>query len=208
MRAALCLSIGLFSAPAWAGPPGGLDKFSPLVLRKGPAVASDWVGGVTVGSAVVGVGGGALVVERDWRPLAATTGAVAVTAGLTELTKVLTGRRRPYTWAPDHPGAQIQSYCRGSGAPAHPDDCKSFFSGHTALTAASSFSAVRAMERSGGVGAPRDRWVLYSTAATLTVMTGALRVAAGKHYITDVAVGAVVGAGIGILMPSVLPGPR
>lgn len=203
MRRVFLLTTLLIPATASAGPPGGVDSLSPFALRQGPARVSDWLGGTTIGGAVLGVGGGTLVMGGDWRPLGATSGAVVLTVGLTGLTKVLSSRRRPYTWDSGHPGARVQGYCR-SAPPAHPDDCRSFFSGHTALSAASSFSAVRGMELGGGLGTPQARLLAYSSATALTVAIGSLRVAAGKHYVSDVVVGAAVGTGIGLLVPGLL----
>jgi membrane-associated phospholipid phosphatase len=77
------------------------------------------------------------------------------------------------------------------------DNDLSFFSGHSsevfALTAAS-----------GTIGTMRGyRWapLVWSVGGALAVTTGYLRIAADKHWMTDVLVGAVVGAGIGFAVP-------
>jgi len=193
------LSLMLPLVALGAQPPGGVDTLSPHTLRAGPALASDIVwGGTVAGSLAVGAYGGAQ--RGDWRAMGATAGTLVVTAGLTELTKVLTDRRRPYTWDPSHPAAGVSDYCAGT-RPVNPDDCKSFFSGHTALTAAASFSSVRTLQLEGGLPTARDRNVAYGSAALLTLTAASLRVIAGKHYVTDVSVGALLGTGIGLLGP-------
>lgn len=194
------LAVSLSASPAWAGPPGGIDALSPHTVKSGPALASDIVFSSTVVGAI-GLGLGAGMSHGDWGGLTATSGTLVVTAGLTEITKVLAGRRRPYTWDPTHAAAGVQDYCRGT-APVKSDDCKSFFSGHTAITAASSFSAVRSMQLSGRLSSKQDMALAYASASLLTVGAGSLRVAAGKHYVTDIAVGALVGVGLGLLGPS------
>jgi membrane-associated phospholipid phosphatase len=73
----------------------------------------------------------------------------------------------------------------------------SFFSGHTAL--AFSF-AVSAGTIASMRSYPHAGWVLGSGLALATT-TGYLRIAADRHYLTDVLVGAVVGSAIGWAVP-------
>jgi|GEM_PF-6694443 len=192
-------ALGLVSHVALAGPPGGLDSLSPHAYRAQPARVSDWIGGGSLaGGMGIQVGHG--LANDDWRGVGATSGALLLTGGLTELTKVLSSRRRPYTWDPSVSAYGVQGYCRES-APVRADDCKSFFSGHTALTAASVFSTVHSMQRRGQLSTPSARALAYSGAVLLTVSTASMRVLAGKHYVSDVAVGALVGGGIGMAIP-------
>jgi membrane-associated phospholipid phosphatase len=196
----VALFISLVSGECMAEPPGGVDAFSPLALKATPALVSDVVlGGTMLGSA--GAGAFAGLNQGDWRQLGSTAGVLLVTAGVTELTKRQTLRRRPYTWDPSHAAAGAPDYCAGT-APVKRDDCRSFYSGHTALTAASSFSVVRSMHLSGRLESSQERTVAYTSAALLTVISGSLRVAAGKHYVSDVAVGALVGTTLGVLGPT------
>jgi membrane-associated phospholipid phosphatase len=175
--------------------PIGIDAISPFSYRPVPAVASD----VLLGSAGVAAFG---VAVRDWKmggsagALGGTTSSIVLTMAATEVTKRASDRRRPYTWDASRPQFRASGYC-ASGPPA--DDCKSFFSGHTSMLATSSFSAAEALRVSGELG---DRvWLPYAAAGTLTLGMGALRVAAGKHYISDVAVGAAIGTATGVLIP-------
>jgi membrane-associated phospholipid phosphatase len=191
------------STTALAEPPGGIDGISPYSVQAGPVLASDLVvGGVMLGSMSLGARSG--LQTGDWRMLGSSTGVLVTTAGLTEITKRLVGRRRPYTWEPSHAAAGVSDYCRGT-APVQPEDCKSFYSGHTAMTAAASFSAVRSMHLRGELAPGRETAVAYGSAAALTLLVASLRVAGGKHYVSDVTVGALVGAGAGVLGQWPLP---
>ena len=196
------MALWASGGPASAAPPGGIDGYAPLQRKPAPARASD----VLVLGAVAGAMGLGLAHGRkagEWGSLMAGAGTLAVTAGLTEVTKNLAGRRRPYTWDPGHSAAGLTGYCAGT-PPNSPDDCKSFYSGHTAIAAASSFFAVRDLQLRGELKTAAAFRLAYGTAAVLTITTGTLRVLAGQHYISDVAVGAVVGTGLGLLGPMVV----
>jgi membrane-associated phospholipid phosphatase len=110
--------------------------------------------------------------------------AFGTTYALTHIAKVAAGRQRPVV----HFG----------GAP--PDDANaSFFSGHSS----GAFSTVFALAR---VNADRDdphtTWV-WLVGVPLAASTAYLRVAADKHYATDVLTGAAVGAATGWWLPGV-----
>ncbi|HLP95326.1 MAG TPA: phosphatase PAP2 family protein [Saprospiraceae bacterium] len=114
---------------------------------------------------------------------------LSLNSGLTELTKNLAKRSRPYTYNPDYPLAP--KFGR--------DARKSFFSGHTSSTAASCFFAAKVWSDYH----PGNRWkpLVWATAVTIPAITGFLRMRAGKHFFTDVAVGYSIGATIGYLIP-------
>ena len=131
---------------------------------------------------------------------------VSITMGLTSVTKSLVQRPRPYVFYTD---------------PVDPEDLNdpdpeeevlkredlvisksaklSFFSGHTSMSAASTFFAAKVFHDLY----PESKWrtPIWIGAATIPALTGYLRIQAGKHYLSDVAVGYVVGAAIGILTP-------
>ncbi|HUQ67001.1 MAG TPA: phosphatase PAP2 family protein [Flavitalea sp.] len=77
----------------------------------------------------------------------------------------------------------------------------SFFAGHVALVATSTFFTAKIYSdyhpRSG------FRWVLYGIAAGATGATGYLRHRAGKHFPTDIILGSAIGTLSGILVPQV-----
>ena len=77
-----------------------------------------------------------------------------------------------------------------------PGGYRSFYSGHVSVVvAALSVTAVTLGARHGQRIWP---WILV---ATLGSMVAAERVAAGRHFYTDVAVGAVAGGAVGTLVP-------
>ncbi len=101
----------------------------------------------------------------------------------------LTNRFRPFTYYSDAP----QNLALEGNAK------KSFFGGHVALVATSTFF----MARVYADYYPESplKWVFYGTAGALTTTTAFLRNYAGMHFLSDVLVGAGVGMLSGILIP-------
>lgn len=191
----VALSLGVGDTPAPAdldlGPrPDGLDGLSPFEVREGPALVSDVL---LYGSLV---GGLALSTADGWRDGAPGAAALvyaeafALTGAATEIVKFAVARPRPYTLTEGAEGSE---------------DLASFFSGHTSLVASAAFSTARMVDLTGELSAGQ-RWAVYGGAGALTAATGAARVAAGKHYISDVVVGAAVGGCIGWLTPQLHQG--
>ena len=115
---------------------------------------------------------------------------IAVNNGLTNLVKNTVRRPRPYAYNEAFGLAQKQVK----------DARRSFFSGHTSNAAANSFFAARAFgDYYPDSGA---RPLVWAGAIGLPALTGLTRVLAGKHYWTDVAVGYVVGAAVGVVVPA------
>lgn len=114
----------------------------------------------------------------------------ALTAGVTNLTKVLVHRSRPYTYNPNATwNKKLEKGARFS-----------FFSGHTSMTAGMCFMTAKIYTDYY----PKSKalpWV-WASAAVVPAITGLLRVRAGKHFPTDVIVGYVIGASIGVLVPT------
>jgi len=111
----------------------------------------------------------------------------AIAAGLAnQTTKFLVGRARPYAWADP-----------GSPAAADPDANLSFYSGHTTLGFSLAASAGTVAQLRGYRWAP---WI-WGAGVALAATTGYLRMAADRHWLTDVVTGAVIGTGIGIAVP-------
>jgi len=83
------------------------------------------------------------------------------------------------------------------GANTETDSALSFYSGHTALTAGLSATAsYLAFQRSS-----RWRWYTLAGGLFLTALVGSQRVQAREHFPTDVFAGALMGSGIGLLLP-------
>lgn len=126
-------------------------------------------------------GGKGRVVGED---LLVTAEAVSVALLAMQVTKLAAGRIRPYAWA--DPGS-----VQGRNAYA------SFFSGHTTATFAVA-SAAGTVARLRGYRA--WGWILgVGMAAAAT--TGYLRIAADRHWATDVIAGAAVGSLAGFGLP-------
>jgi membrane-associated phospholipid phosphatase len=113
-----------------------------------------------------------------------------VNAALTSAVKFAIGRPRPYSYG-----------LNGSDRdPTEGDARLSFYSGHTSTA----FAMATAYSYLFTARHPRSPWVApvwllgYAYAGT----TGALRVAAGKHFWSDVVVGAIAGAAIGLAIPA------
>lgn len=174
-------------SPFDPGPaPGGLDGLAPTRTSSAAATASDVLVQVATWSSFLAAGidgaadgdvGGRLLLQAE---------AVAVTGAITSIVKVAAGRPRPYT--------------HGAGRVVEPDDHSSFFSGHTATAAAASFAAARALDLTGDLGTG-TRVALYGGAGVITAAVGVLRIAAGRHFPTDVIAGAIVGGGVAFLVP-------
>jgi membrane-associated phospholipid phosphatase len=114
--------------------------------------------------------------------------------GTTYLTKTLVKRPRPLLYNPNAPMSEKRKL----------DNRYSFFSGHTSLTAASSFLTASLMTSNGN---NQDHaHIIWSSAAAIPLVQGYLRWKAGKHFPTDIAVGYIVGAGLGILIPKLHEG--
>jgi len=77
------------------------------------------------------------------------------------------------------------------------DDVRSFFSGHAATTfaAAVSTGTIASRRNSSDAG-----WI-WAGGLGLATSTAYLRVAADRHFLTDVLVGAAAGAAIGLVLP-------
>lgn len=143
--------------------------------------------------------GGALVWlgQRDgatraqaWRDVVIMGQAVAVTRAVTQIVKVSARRHRPFVHA-QGPDAVADS----------PDGTLSFFSGHASTSFSIAASAATVATLRGYKAAP---WMWTGLAIAGT--TGYLRVAADKHYATDVLTGAAVGTAIGVGLTYLLHG--
>jgi membrane-associated phospholipid phosphatase len=109
---------------------------------------------------------------------------------VTDLTKNLVQRPRPYVYNPE-----FQSGTGEFGVNAR----KSFFSGHTSFSAANSFFFAKVFADYH----PDSKWrpLVWTLAAAIPAWTGLERVLAGKHFPTDVITGYAVGALCGYFIP-------
>jgi membrane-associated phospholipid phosphatase len=125
--------------------------------------------------------------------------AISVSLLLNGVTKYLVGRPRPYVYSDD---ARVQEYARGQGKDSH----LSFYSGHASTTFAASVAGAYLFAQN--TPDKHARAVVWGFELALAGATANLRTRAGKHFYTDVIVGALVGAGVGFAVPRLHGGPK
>jgi hypothetical protein len=109
---------------------------------------------------------------------------VWITANITQTVKMLALRNRPYTEVPGFVSTRT-------------DDQFSFFSGHSAITATAATTAILMALNQPNI----SNWgkaAAYS-AGGLALTTATLRIAAGKHYPSDVVTGILVGVAVAVI---------
>lgn len=155
-------------------------------------VASDWLlFGIVP---LVSFGGAVAMALHESSPRTALIDSVVIaealvlTAGLTQITKYAFGRTRPYVLTQRQERRDFV---------ASPDDNLSFFSGHTSSTFALAVAAGTTASLRGYQAAP----ALWAVGVPLAALAGYLRIAADRHYVSDVLTGALVGTAVGVLIP-------
>ncbi len=129
-------------------------------------------------------------IRTDFKKIALLYGeTIFITYGLTGLTKNLTKRKRPFVYNENVP---IDEKFSKSAS-------YSFFSGHVSVTATNCFFAAKVF--SDYFPDSKLKPFVWSTAIIAPVITGYLRVKAGKHYPTDAMAGYTVGALVGLFVP-------
>ena len=114
----------------------------------------------------------------------------AVSAALVQGVKFFAARKRPFVRYGD--GETSGTYDVNSN-----DSHISFPSGHTAFATSLGVSLAMTASLEESPAAP---W-LWGAAAAMSVTTASLRMIAEKHYFSDVAVGAAIGAACGVAFP-------
>ncbi len=120
--------------------------------------------------------------------------AMLVAQGLNQVVKFSVGRGRPYTvgaW----PELLAESHSQA-------DNNLSFYSGHTTFA----FSLVSAAATIAELRGYRLAWLVWVVGLPVATATAVLRVAADKHWASDVALGAALGVASGMLLPRLLHG--
>lgn len=117
--------------------------------------------------------------------------ALAIQSGLNLATRSLKIWPRPYIYAEDGEGREAAENAKGEAY-------GSFFSGHS--SAAFTAAVFTASYFSEMYPSSPYRGVVWAGSLSLAGFVGALRIAAGKHYPSDVAVGALVGTGVSLLV--------
>lgn len=118
----------------------------------------------------------------------------ALTASLTNLSKKVVRRPRPFMYNDDLFKFPLEMRRTKNAR-------MSFFSGHTSLTTAMYFFTATTFSEYYP-NSPWKPWV-WTSSISIPALTGFLRVKAGKHFPTDILVGYMVGALIGgVLVPA------
>jgi undecaprenyl-diphosphatase len=118
---------------------------------------------------------------------------VSLTQTFTYATKIGVRRPRPIDYA----------MCEGTSGAAgcgSTDLQLSFFSGHASSTAAVSATATYLAFMRDGPRKPRP-WITLGVGTLVTAFVSYERVRSGEHFPTDVIMGSLAGAGIGVLVP-------
>lgn len=110
--------------------------------------------------------------------------------GLAQVTKSIVRRTRPYAYDPDAPAKKK----------AQTEARLSFYSAHTTGTAMNCFFMAKVFsDYSTNRNAEIAMW---SGAVLYPALTGFFRVDSGHHFTTDVIVGMVMGAAVGLIVPA------
>lgn len=181
----------------WCEPPAG-DLAIKNALRwqnTQPADAGSYVTGFALAPlAALGLDAASVYARggsfREWGEDATIiVQSIVIGANLNQLVKFVVGRERPFV----HdlaPGDKLTTKSPG-------DNNLSFYSGHTMLGFVSAVSAGTIASMKGYKAAP---WI-WGTGLTLAAATGYLRIAADKHYFSDVITGAIMGSVAGFVIP-------
>lgn len=126
---------------------------------------------------------------------------LVVNDGLNQLAKKLFKRKRPFTYNPDTDALYDQFPAYHKYNRLSNDARTSFYSGHSAHAASFSFltATLFAHYHPDQKG---TRKALFALAGAYPALMAHLRVRAGKHFISDVATGYLIGAAIGYGIPA------
>lgn len=176
----------------WCDPPG-FDRAARDSLRWQDTAAANTISNVTgYVLAPIVTSGLTMLASRDrrWRryfddvtPIVQSAIAVSL---LQHAAKFTVGRQRPYAHFSE-PGSLTPSV----------ENNVSFWSGHTSLGFSLAVSAGTIATRRGYRLAP----AVWASGLALAAATGWLRIAADRHYTSDVLVGAVMGSAVGVGWP-------
>lgn len=176
-------------APCDPGTLPGVDRWALRSVSTTGDAASDVVlAGVAGFTAFAGLHG---LPAQQWHGNVAVFASTASwTAASTEWLKVLVRRKRPVLYT----SAAV-------AAASDPESQQSLPSLHTSLAFAAATSYLVIAQRQRLPHRTRNALLLYAGALGVAV----LRVAAGKHFPTDVVASAALGSGIGWIVPTIHP---
>lgn len=120
--------------------------------------------------------------------------ATAAAAALTQVVKFFAGRERPFVHVLPEEEKPL------TRAPA--DNNLSFYSGHSSIAFALAVGSGTVAQLRGW----RRAWLVFAVSLPLAVAVPLLRMAADRHYLTDVLVGSAAGAAFGYALPTFFHG--
>lgn len=118
-----------------------------------------------------------------------------LTTGVTNITKSLSGRIRPYLYNTSFTPEERFQFQNTEA----PTASTSFISGHSSRTFAFAVFTSKTFTDIYGKGTLST--IVWATSLSAASLTAYSRVAAGEHFPTDVLAGAIVGSAIGYLIP-------
>lgn len=136
---------------------------------------------------------GSVIDDADGDRLILYGQTIAINAMLAQAAKHLVQRPRPYLY---NQSAAARAYAREAGTDAY----KSFYSGHAALSFGAAVTGAYLIGASGESRAARA--VAWGAGLMVASTTASMRVRAGKHFYSDVVIGAVIGSAVGYLVPT------
>jgi len=180
-----------------------LDRYATRLRWAQPQIAgaiSD--GGLALSlSTAIGLGIGAGAYDHDSAAHVAENTTIvlesmATAMSMNQLTKFFAGRQRPCA----HFGLERDRPCFSDGS----DNNLSSFSGHATFTTS--------LAVANGMAATMRRYrlapLVWASGAVIAVSTSYLRLAADKHYLSDVVTGSVIGVAVGFFIPYLFHGAR
>ena len=150
----------------------------------------DLAGHILLGLSMAAPASMVFLMPEEWLPLTVMYAETLLIAnGIKEIMKNSISRVRPYMYADNPPGDDVESG----------DYARSFPSGHTtmAFTSATFFSYVFTKYYPDSV----YRYPVYAGSFLLAAATAGMRIASANHFPTDVLAGAAIGSLVGFLVP-------
>lgn len=136
---------------------------------------------------------GSTIEDADGDRLVLYGETLAIDLAVVQLAKYLVQRPRPYLY--NHSPAAVRF-----AAAAGDDGWASFYSSHAAMSFGAAVAGAYLLSTSNRD--PTARAAAWGTGFALAAATSNLRVRAGRHFYSDVALGAVIGAAIGYAVPA------
>jgi membrane-associated phospholipid phosphatase len=136
---------------------------------------------------------GSTIDDADGDRLLIYAESMAINAALAQGAKRLVQRPRPYQYSKD---PTVMRYAKSQGD----DGWMSFYSGHASLSFGAAVTGAYLLGASSE--SKYARGVAWGVGLMAASATATLRVRAGKHFYSDVVVGAVMGMAVGYIVPA------